>query len=78
MDLNFIKDQSEFRNIKIFFDSYFNSFMDETFLSLFLEKPSNQVIYLSFNGFMLEDFVSRPWLNTAHGEVTPTEINPAG
>jgi hypothetical protein len=30
-------DADEVRNLKIFFDSYYNSFVDETFLSLFLE-----------------------------------------
>ena len=74
----FSMDSDEYQNIKIFFDSYYDSFVDETFLSLFLEKPSNLVLYLSFNGYMLDTIVdTKHWKNEAPND-PDTRIDPRG
>lgn len=72
-------DSDEIRNLKIFFDSYYNTFVDETFLSLFLEKPSNLVLYLSFNGYMMDEEIDKKlWRNEAPGDANKTPIIPIG
>ena len=76
---SFKMDSDEFKNLKIFFDSYYDSFIDETFLSLFLEQPSKQVLFLSFNGYMLEEFIDkRLWRNEAPRDLNKTPIVPIG